>query len=136
MPVIHLEYLLPDKMKAMPKDWKALKGKYAELIKTKKISFDKKLGLMLEKRPKLHKSIGSYKAGNPTLLVSANLKAMKTNATLLQTAATSYRTKIKVLGNPAQAEMDAFLAKVVSAAKNDVVWADGKITIMKTPKKK
>ena len=136
MPVINLTYLLPAQMKQLHPDWKELKGKYAEVLKTKKIVFDKKLGPMLDTRVTLHKQISSFKKGGVALIVAGQLKSYKTNAKALEAAAKVYKAKVKTLGTPASTEFNTILTTIISAAQNDVVWADGKLTTMMTPAKK
>ncbi|MCC7361324.1 MAG: hypothetical protein IT317_17695 [Anaerolineales bacterium] len=136
MPVIDLQYLIPDKMKQIHPDWKTLKGKYAEIIKTRKIVFDKKLGPMLDTRYTLHKQISAFKAGGSALIVKGQLNSFKTNAKALKAAAALYQTRVKGLGAPSGPEFTAFLTKVGRAAANDILWADGKLAAMMTPKKK
>lgn len=136
MPVIDLQFLIPAKMKEMHPDWKELKAKYAEIIKTRAIKFDKKLGPMLDTRVTLHKQISSFKAGGSALIVKGQLNSFKTNAKALKLAADNYKAKVKDLGSPSGPEFTAFLNTVSRAAANDIAWADGKLEALVTPKKK
>jgi hypothetical protein len=136
MPVIDLQFLIPANMKQMHPDWKELKGKYAEIIKTRAIKFDKKLGPMLDTRVTLHKQISAFKKGGSALIVKGQLNSFKSNAKALKLAAEAYKTKVKTLGAPSGPEFTTFLNKVSKAATNDIAWADGKLEALMTPAKK
>lgn len=136
MPVIDLQFLISDKMKALHGEWKELKGKYAEVLKAKNISFDKKLGPMLDKRYTLHKQISSFKKGGSALIVTGQLNAFKSNAKAVKAAVTAYQAKVKGLGSPAAGEFGTMLAMLSKAAANDIVWAEQKLAILKAPAKK
>jgi hypothetical protein len=134
--VIDLKYLMESNMKALRPKWQAAKTKHDAVLKAKKIAFSKGLGKLLDKRHPAHKTIQAFKAGGSALIVTGQLNAFKTNGKAIKAAADSYLLKIKGLGDPAETELRTVLNDIVKAANADVQWANQKLTVLKTPKKK
>ena len=95
---------------------------------TKKITFSKDLGPMLEKRVGLYKTPKSFKTGDSVLILKANLNTLKANGKDIKAAAESYQKKIVGLGDPAEKELRAVLATtIIDAGDFDINYVDAKL---------
>ena len=128
MPVIDLTKITDAYISSLPTKWKAAKTKHDAALKAKKITFSKSLGAKLDKRPAMYKTVKKYKTGDSLLLIKAQLNSIKANGKEIKTAAESYQTKIKGLGDPAEKELRGVLATIIAdAGKFDIDYVDGKL---------
>src|SRR5262245_50869370 len=97
---VSLEFIDSGANAGLREKWTDLKGKYAAVLLSNEVKFDKKLGPMLDKRAKLIKTLRGYESKVAVGLVKAQLISLKSNTNSFEAAVTTYLDRVDNLGNP------------------------------------
>jgi len=100
-------------------EWSVLKKKHADAIKKSKLNFDADLGSAVDKFENLIKKVATAGYGQTATL--QDLEKVSQAGLSAKKVATSYKTKVSALPDPAKKELAAFLTEIETDAQ---MWAD------------